>query len=276
MNFRTMCLMTPVNNLSIPFSPMRYFTLLLLYVLIPGSIGAQEFPEPMVPLRLVNDYTSLLTEQQQIDLNNKLLVFNNETSTQIYVITYDDLQGFDIADYGARLGEKWGIGQQGKDNGILILVSPANRKITIQTGYGLEGVVTDALSRRLIESVITPGFRTGNYYASLDSATSVLMSLTRGEFKADDYLKKSDEKIPAFLIILFILFIFVFIGISKTRRRFYSPAHTIPWWMLAAGGSGNSGWGSFSSGGGTFGGGGGGFGGGGGGSFGGGGASGGW
>jgi uncharacterized protein len=237
------------------------------------SVSAQEFPEPMVPLRLVNDYTGLLSEQQQIALNNKLLAFNNETSTQIYVITYDDLQGFDIADYGARLGEKWGIGQQGKDNGILLLVSPSNRKITIQTGYGLEGTVTDALCRRLIETVITPGFRTGNYYAGLDSATSVLMSLTRGEFKADDYLKGSGiESIPIGVIIILVIFFIVFSGLMRNRRRSYSPGRSIPWWMLGAGAAGSSGWGSFSSGGGSFGG----FGGGGGGSFGGGGASGGW
>jgi uncharacterized protein len=266
------------NNFSVS-SCLRSSGILLLSLVISSSLFGQDFPEPMVPFRLVNDFTGLLTEQQQIDLNNKLLTFNNETSTQIYIVTYDSLQGFDIADYGARMGEKWGIGQKGKDNGILVLVSPANKKITIQTGYGLEGTVTDALCRRLIETVITPGFREGNYYAGLDSASNVLMSLTRGEFKADDYLKRSGtERFPIGVIIVLVIFFSVFSGLMRRRRRFYSPTRSIPWWMLGAGGSGSGGWGSFSSGSGSFGGGGsfGGFGGGGGGSFGGGGASGGW
>jgi uncharacterized protein len=261
------------------FSTLRCSGILLLSLVISHSLYGQDFPEPLVPLRLVNDFTGLLTEQQQIDLNNKLLTFNNETSTQIYVVTYDSLQGYDIADFGARLGEKWGIGQKGKDNGILVLVSPANKKITIQTGYGLEGAVSDALCRRLIETVIKPGFREGNYYAGLDSATNVLMSLTRGEFTADDYMKGSGtESIPVAVIIVVVILFIVFSGIMRTRRRFYSPRRSIPWWMMGAGGAGHGGWGGFSSGSGSFGGGGsfGGFGGGGGGSFGGGGASGGW
>ena len=253
------------------------FGLLILAVLPFSSVLGQELPKPMVPFRLVNDYTGLLQEQEMMTLNNKLLTFNNETSTQIYVVTYDDLQGFDISDFGVRLAEEWGIGQQGRDNGMLILVSPANRKVTIQTGYGLEGAVPDAIAMRLINNVITPGFRAGNYYGSLDSATNVIMSLTRGEFTADDYMKESKENIPAGAVFMIMIFLLVLISMFNTRRRHYSPNSALPWWMLMGAGSGSkSGWGSFSSGSGSFGGGGGGFGGGGGGSFGGGGASGGW
>jgi uncharacterized protein len=259
---------------------MRIFKLILPVLLFSLPIHGQQLPEPMVPKRLVNDFTGLLNEQEQITLNNKLLTFNNETSTQIYVVTFDDLQGYDIADFGVRLGQKWGIGQQGKDNGLLVLVSPANQKVTIQTGYGLEGAVPDALCRRVIETVIAPGFRAGKYYAGLDSATNVLMSLTRGEFTADDYMKGNNKNVPAIIFGLILLFLFVFINIGRNHRRSYSPGHALPWWLLmGAVGSRGSDWGSFSSGGGSFGGGGGGFGGfggGGGGSFGGGGASGGW
>ncbi len=236
----------------------------------------QQIPDPMVPYRLVNDYTGLLSEQQQITLNNKLLEFNDQTSTQIYVVTQNDLQGYEVGEFGQLLAEKWGIGQKGKDNGILVLISPKNHKITIQTGYGLEGAVPDALAKRLIENVISPSFRAGDYFSGLDSATTVLMSLTRGEFTADDYLSKNEKGTPVAFIILIIILFLVFSGISRTRRRFYSPTRSIPWWMLGTGTSTQSGWGNFSSGRGSFGGGFGGFGGGGGGSFGGGGASGGW
>jgi uncharacterized protein len=255
------------------------FFLVLMTFLWP--LCAQQLPKPMVPLRLVNDFTGLLSEPDQIKLSNKLLGFNNQTSTQIYVVTYDDLQGYDIADFGNRLATDWGIGQQGKNNGLLILISPASRKMTIQTGYGLEGAVPDAICSRIIQNVLTPSFKSGAYYAGLDSATNVLMSLTRGEYTAEDYLK-GKENSPALIFGLLVLIAFIFIVGSGSRRnnKYYSPKHNIPWWLLlgAAGSSKDSGWGSFSSGSGSFGGGGGfgGFSGGGGGSFGGGGASGGW
>ena len=215
-------------------------------------------------------------------LNNKLLEFNNQTSTQIYVVTYDDLQGFHIGDFADRLGEKWGIGQKGKDNGILILVSPENRKgLPSRRVMDLKELFRMPLPSGLIEKVITPGFQARNYYAGLDSATNVLMSLTRGEFTADDYMKKSGEEIPGIIFGLIVLFIFIFIlasGRRKNRGLFPASFHTL---VVAVGSRSlrNSGWGIFffrrwhlwwrrrRFGG---------FGGGGGGSFGGGGASGGW
>jgi uncharacterized protein len=256
---------------------MRSVRLLIITLSFCLSLYGQQLPNPMIPFRLVNDFTGLLTEQQQIELNNKLLAFNNETSTQIYVVTYDSLQGYPINEFGYQLGEKWGIGRQGKNNGILILISPANRKITIQTGYGLEGAVPDAVAKRLIENILTPSFREGNYYAGIDSSTNVLISLTRGEFTADDYMN-NNENFPGILFIIILVFLFIMFSAIRTRRRFYSPTGSIPWWMMGSGSSKDSGWGSFTSGGGRFGGGGsfGSFGGGGGGSFGGGGASGGW
>ncbi|MBN2812577.1 MAG: TPM domain-containing protein [Bacteroidales bacterium] len=277
-------LSTPVNNIILPYSTHRWFLslALLLFCLVAE---AQTLPEPMVPYRLVNDFTDLLTEQEQITLNNKLLTFNNETSTQIYVVTYDDLQGYDIAEFGSKVGEKWGIGQAGKNNGLLILVSPANKKVTIQTGYGLEGAVPDAIAKRLVGNVITPSFRENNYYGGLDSATNVIMSLTRGEYSADDYLKGGELGGIA-AGVFFLIFLIAIIISSFRSKRYYTPKHNIPWWMLMGSGSSrNSDWGSFTSGRGGFGGGGfsggggggfGGFSGGGGGSFGGGGASGGW
>jgi uncharacterized protein len=263
-----------------------WLTILALLVFLP--LRAQNLPEPMVPLRLVNDFTGFLPENQQIELNRKLQDFNDQTSTQIYVVTYNDLQGYTIEDFGVELGRKWGIGQKGKNNGILILISPENHQhgITIQTGYGLEGAVPDAIAKRLIDQVIVPQFKQGNYYAGLDSATNVLMSLTKGEFTADNYLKKGSGgggfPIP-FVVIIFILF-FIFSRIFGNRGRTLGRRSSLPWWLLLgalnSGSRSNSGWGSFTSGGGSFGGGGGGFGGGfgggGGGSFGGGGASGGW
>jgi len=263
----------------------RLFFFILIAVSFLACYG-QNIPDPMVPPRLVNDFTGLLTTEQQIALNNKLLQFNNETSTQIYVVTYDDLQGYPIAEFASLLGDKWGIGQKGKDNGIVVLVSPGNREVTIQTGYGIEGVVTDALAKRIIETEIIPAFKEGKYYEGIDKATDVLISLTRGEYTADDYMKKT--ALPAILagaVFTFVVIVMIVFAIVM-RRRFYSPGKSIPWWvwlmmMNSSGGSRRGSFGDFSSGSGGFGGfsGGGGFGGfsgGGGGSFGGGGASGSW
>src|SRR4030042_4195210 len=112
--------LTAANNNLLHHLTMRFFRIILISRLIPINTGAQQFPKPMDPPRLVNDFTGFLTEQENNDLNNKLSDFGRETSTQICVVTYDDLQGYDIDDYGDRLGQNWGIGQQGKNNGILI------------------------------------------------------------------------------------------------------------------------------------------------------------
>lgn len=267
---------------------IRFISVLLLVLCATFKANSQQLPEPMVPPRLVNDFTGFLSVDQQISLNNKLLDFNNQTSTQIYVVTYDELQDYPIEEFADKLAEKWGIGQKGKNNGLIILISPKNHQhgITIQTGYGLEGAVPDAICKRIIEKVILPSFRQSNYYAGLDSATNVLMALTRGEFTADNYMKKGggDAKIPGaafvIVIIIFILFSKIFGNRSHTIGR--RSSSILPWLLLGAGMRSGSGWGNFSSGSGSFGGGGGGgggfggFGGGGGGSFGGGGASGGW
>lgn len=263
----------------------RLFYFLLFSISFPAFYG-QNIPDPMVPPRLVNDFTGLLTTDQQIALNNKLLQFNNETSTQIYVVTYNDLQGYPAAEFASLLGEKWGIGQKGKDNGIVLLVSPENREVTIQTGYGMEGAVTDALAKRIIETEIVPAFKEGRYYEGIDKATDVLISLTRGEFTVDDYMKKT--ALPAILagaVFIFVVVVMIIFAVAM-RRRFYSPGKSLPWWlwlmmMSSSGGSRRGTFGDFTSGSGGFGGfsGGGGFGGfsgGGGGSFGGGGASGSW
>jgi uncharacterized protein len=261
---------------------IRYISVFALILYITAKASSQQLPEPMVPLRLVNDFTGFLSEDQQIALNNKLLDFNNQTSTQIYVVTYDDLQDYPIEEFADRLAEKWGIGQKGKDNGLIILISPKNHQhgITIQTGYGLEGAVPDAIAKRIIEKVIIPDFREGKYYAGLDSATNVIMSLTRGEFTADNYMKKGggEGKIPGAAFVIVIILFILFSKIFGNRGRTYGrrSSSILPWLLLGAGTRSGSGWGNFSSGGGSFGGGGGGFGGGGGGSFGGGGASGGW
>jgi uncharacterized protein len=254
---------------------------------------AQDIPDPMYPPRMVNDFSGLLKPGDLESLEKKLQSFYYETSTQIYIVILDDLSGYDISDFAFRLGEKWGVGTKGKDNGIVILLNPSpdrtHGEAFVATGYGLEGAVPDAIANRLVDLEMVPHFREQKYYEGLDAATNTIISLTRGEFTAEKYLA-SKEETPAFLEVLIplIILIIVFSIVGARKSRYYSAGrNNIPFWlaMLLLSGSKNSHKGSFkdfktgSGGFGGFGGGGfggGGFGGGGGGHFGGGGAGGRW
>src|SRR5690606_7351506 len=104
------------------------------------------------------------------------------TSTQIAVVLIKSLGPYDVADYGVRLAQKWGIGGKENNNGILLLASMGDRKVTIQTGYGLEGAVPDAIAFRIINEDIKPAFARQNYFGGLDLATNSLMAYTTGEY----------------------------------------------------------------------------------------------
>ncbi len=258
-----------------------YLLVIALFIQIIAA-AADDFPEKPYPSRLVNDFTGFLTENERNELEQKLVNFDRETSTQIAIVIVPDLGGYDKADYAVKLGRKWGIGQQGKNNGILILVKPKTAtergEVFIAPGYGLEGAVPDAIAKRIVENEVLPSFSNGNYYKGLDKAVNTLMGLTKGEFTADEYQKRTQNKQPVLPMILMIAFVVLFSIIGRFRRaRHYSVGHNIPFWlaltMLSSSRSSHSGgFGNFSSGGGSFGG----FGGFGGGSFGGGGAGGSW
>lgn len=252
-------------------------------------IGQTEvFPPRPEPPRAVNDFAGFLSPDEALRLEQKLVDFTNRTSTAIVIAIVPDLQGYDPSDYAFQLAEKWGIGQKGKNNGILILVKPKTEssrgEVFIAVGYGLESVVPDAVAARIVRNEILPRFREGDYAGGLNAAVDILVSLTEKEFTADEYMNRGIS--PAAGIVLVFLLVFLVIGISvianARRAKHYSVGKSgIPWWvwlMMANSGSRShrGSWGSFSSGSGMFGGGGRGFGGFGGGSFGGGGAGGSW
>jgi len=260
----------------------------LLFTLISVSkVYAQDIPARPVPPRLVNDFAGMLSHDEVQALEQKLDLFNDSTSTQIAIVTVPSLQGYEKAEFAQQLAEKWGIGQKGKNNGVLILVKPktgdSRGEVQISTGYGVEGAVPDILSAQIIDREILPSFRAGEYYQGLDKAINVMMSLTRKEFTASEYSHRekqsSGKGIPLGLIIFIVFIIIAMIGRnSGSSNNRHISTGGLPFWMLmgmmnSGRGSGGS-WGGFSGGGGS--GGGGGFGGFGGGSFGGGGAGGSW
>ena len=255
----------------------RWILTLLAWCFITTTALGQKIVEPMTPRRLVNDFTNLLTPSQRNALERKLTDFNNTSSTQIVVVTLADLDGLDINDYATRLGEAWGVGQEGKDNGIVLLIKPKSGRekgqVTIAVGYGLEGVVPDATASRVIREELLPAFRQNDYYGGINRATDVLIDLAKGEYTADDYEKQSGSR-GGLLIALFIVFVFLlplFLRRRGGNNDSYTPGHTSGggFFFFPMGFGGSGGFGSFSSGSGTFGG----FGGG---DFGGGGASGDW
>jgi uncharacterized protein len=155
----------------------------IVFLLFSAVLFAQTFPEK--PNRLVNDYTQTLSSQQIEQLEQKLVAFDDSTSTQIAVVLIKSLEGYDVADYGVRLAEMWGIGGAKNNNGVLVLVSLGDRKVTIQTGYGVEGALPDAITKRIIEREIKPNFKAGDYFAGLDEGTNAIISYTKGEYKND-------------------------------------------------------------------------------------------
>ena len=267
---------------------------IVLALFMSVSSLAQEFPERTTPPKLVNDFANLLSSQEEAALENKLVQYDTKTSTQIAIVTKNDIKDLPISDYAFQLAEKWEIGQSNKNNGFLIMIVPgkgnAKGDVFIATGYGVEEYVPDAIAKRIVEKEIIPEFKQGNFYKGLDNATNVIVGLTQGKFTADEYRKSTQSNAPYPIGIVFLIII-VFSLFGRARRaRHYAVGHNIPFWvalgMLSSSrgsmhrGSYNnfsSGTGSFGgfSGGGSFGGGGG-FGGFGGGSFGGGGAGGSW
>lgn len=258
---------------------------LLIACALAVPAAAQNFPD--LTGRVV-DQANLLDPAQEAALTAKLEALETATNRQLVVATVSDLESYEIADYGYQLGRKWGIGQDGegeteKDNGIILLVAPNDRKVRIEVGYGLEGIMTDALSSMIIQNDILPKFRDNDMPAGIDAgvnriATQLVLPEEEARAFASQAVAQQRERssdgeggLAIFWIIVMVVIFFMSISNSRGGKRYRGGAGPVVIW----GGGGSSGWGSsgggFSSGG--FGGGG--FGGGGG-SFGGGGASGGW
>lgn len=253
---------------------------------------SQDIPEPMSPPRLVNDFAGILNSNQVRQLEQKLVHFDDSSSSQIVVVIVKSLNGLTKEEFADRIGEKWGVGQKGKNNGVVVLVKPKygneNGQARISIGYGLEGAIPDALGKRIVENEMIPYFKTGDYFTGIDKATSTLISLAKGEFTAAQYKKGTGVNLVGILIpIIIIILILIFTKGNSGRHYTSGSKGTSIWtalWLASMMGNrgGQGSWGDFRSGGGSFGGwgggsgGGGGFGGFGGGSFGGGGAGGSW
>src|SRR5687768_11269123 len=149
---------------------LRILALLLLLIAAPAA--AQNFP----PLSgRVVDQAGLLSPADEAELNAKLEAVQNATSRQLVVATVNSLEGYEIEDYGYRLGRHWGIGQKEADNGLILLVAPNERKVRIEVGYGLEAIVTDAFSSIVVNQTILPAFKAGDFPGGIKAGADALI-----------------------------------------------------------------------------------------------------
>ncbi|MDF2380397.1 TPM domain-containing protein, partial [Nostoc ellipsosporum NOK] len=197
--------------------------LLTLFTLAFAAMAQVEkaIPARPNPPRLVNDFTGTLTPDQAKTLEDKLVAYDDSTSNQIAVIIVSDLKGYSAEDFAMAIGRQWGVGNKDFNNGVVLLVSTGggdgNRDVTIQVGYGLEGVITDYTSHAIIETELVPNFKAGNIYRGLDEATTELFKAAEGRYKAPEGYgsrRKGSGGISPLLVIIIVVIALVIMGIG--------------------------------------------------------------
>jgi len=249
---------------------------LLAALIVFSSFALPAFAAPKFPplTGRVVDNAQILSPQVEQDLTAKLENLETTTGRQLVVATVPSLDGYPIEDYGYQLGRTWGIGEKDKNTGAILLVAPNDRKVRIEVGYGLEPVLTDALSSVIIQSAILPKFRDGDMEGGIVAGTNALveqLSLPADQAKVRIEQASQPERHKAQgspLVGLFIAFflIVLFSNLFRGRRGRSGLGSALPWIILGAlnnSGRGGGGWsggggggGGFSGGGGSFGGGG--------------------
>ena len=153
-----------------------FFTFLLFCC--ATIVSAQTYPERPNPPRLVNDFTNTLTAEQVQSLESKLVMLDDSTSTQIAVVIVPSVNGATIADYNVELLRKWGVSTK-NNNGVILLIAKNDRTLDITVGYGLEGSLTDATSKSIIDDIIVPNFKGSDYYRGIDLGTDAIVQAVK-------------------------------------------------------------------------------------------------
>ncbi|HEX5282194.1 MAG TPA: TPM domain-containing protein [Micropepsaceae bacterium] len=233
--------------------------LLFLFAAVPASAAGLQFP-PLTG-RVVDD-AHLLDAGTASTIDAKLAALEQKTGDQLVVVTLPTLQGHQIEDYGYQLGRAWGIGQKVKNNGALLIIAPNEHAVRIEVGYGLEGTLTDAISRLIIENSILPRFRANDYAGGISRGVDDIIQVLGGD--SADFQRRAAEQAnpqPNISDYAQLIWVLIFLGFwlfmaFRPRRRFYGGG--MPWIIPMGGGWSSPGWGGggFSGGGGSFGGGG--------------------
>jgi uncharacterized protein len=203
---------------------MKIFkSIILLMLLACLAFSAPTFPQ-LNNSRVIDD-AGIFDADQEMTLDKKLANHETNTSNQIVVVTIKSLDGYDISDYGYQLGRHWGIGQKDKNNGVLLIIAPNERKVRIEVGYGLEGALPDATAKTIIQNDILPFFKKGNYYDGVNSGIDKILSAIKGEYT----LAKSTDQDSAIGFILFTMLFIVIVFINampkgEDRKKRIIPA----------------------------------------------------
>jgi uncharacterized protein len=237
------------------------FVALLALSLPAWSASARQKEAPLPEFhRRVTDLSGTLSEGEAANFEEALAGFEQATSNQIAVLIIPSLNGESMEDYSMRVAELNKFGKKGRDNGVLLVIAKEDRQMRIEVGYGLEGVLTDALCDQIMRRVIAPKFRQGNFAEGLDAGINAIMEATKGEFKGTPREKGSSRN---FTPLIFVLIFVIFGAINRlfgAGRRHYVGSRgyrSSGFWFGGFGGGGfGGGGGGFSGGGGSFGGGG--------------------
>jgi len=206
--------------------PRLAASFLFLLLIRPSSLSALEIPKR--PEGYVSDYAGMVSRQKRIELEEKLRRFEQETSNQIVVVTFPSLEGEVLEDFAIRLAEAWKIGQKGKDNGVILLIFKNDRKVRIEVGYGLEGALTDATSRLIIENEMVPRFREGKFDEGIEAAVQAIMAATQGEYHGEAPASGSDR---GFLFMMGI-FLGALLPLLLLRFMFFAALFFLVWSLV--------------------------------------------
>ncbi|WP_336485220.1 TPM domain-containing protein [Methylobacterium nigriterrae] len=198
------------------------FAVVLALLLVAGlrqAAIAAELTFPPLSGRVV-DAAGILGPEERATLDAKLKAYEDKTSDQVVVATIPSLQGASIEDYGNRLFRAWALGQKTANNGALLLVAPNERKVRIEVGYGLEGALTDALSKVIITTAVTPRFKSGDFAGGINAGVDAMLSILSGD--ADEWHRRAkvreDETDPVQAVLFLIILVVILIAFWRMSR----------------------------------------------------------
>lgn len=222
---------------------MKFLHIVLLFAVVAcASIDVQAQQDIPILRQRVNDFTNSLQFIEWRALESRLQQFEDSTSNQVVILFLNSLQGNSIEDYAVKVFEANKLGQRNKNNGVLVVVAKEDRLVRIEVGYGLEGVLTDAVTSQIIEREIKGNFKKGDFYGGLMSGVSAIIAATSGEYKAEPRGKKAPFVSGILVLIGFIFFFGFFLPMLSSKRRYVIGRGN---WIY------HSGWGSFGGGGGS-------------------------